>query len=309
MTGRTVVAAPFGHSTEHCSEPLEELFDWPHLNKLHPVLAPPTAISGVPRQRLGLHCGTGEPGGGAAHRPTMLLNLERQRFTSVSTTLLASWGQWKVAGGVQWAVQPYTSRYEVLPRIARLANATCLGVSSGMWMFPFVHPDVRAMQNALRPSVTLQSSISTFMQERFGSIATNFVGVHMRLTDIGFSNSSFCLRDMGSTISLVRELQASRSLRMVALATDDFSSKCAALFFDAFPDAVRVVSGVYRTDSCSEAQFVQEVLAKSACFVGSYNSTMTFAISEIRKSERARNETKPDCSISLAAGQSQALWR
>lgn len=302
MTNRTVVAAPMGFSTTQCRESLEELYDWRHLNALLPVVSAPTITSGIPRQRLGPHCA---PGG---VRPIMLQNPERHgRYKFRTTSLVPSWGQWKVAGGIDWRVVPYPDR-KALPRVAALlTNETCLGLSSGFWAFNFWHPDKVRLQNALRPAQRVQAVIDKFLAGRLGG-GTDYVGVHMRLTDIGYSDASHCNRDISGTVRLVRQLLSTHSLRRVALATDDYGSFCAKAFFAEFPDAVAVRSGTYTPDSCSEAQFVQEVVAKSRCFIGSVNSTFSVAIEEIRTSNRARNAATPDCTYSEAAGQARFEW-
>ena len=311
FTNRSVVAAPMAFSEMQCRESLPDLYDWPHLNRLIRVVAPPPVMAGAPRQRLAPHC---LPDGAAATapelQPVMLLNMERHfKYQPRSTTLLPTWGQWKVAGGVAWAVRPYTARWQLMRHMSALENHTCVGLSSGFWIFPYWgYPDAERLQNALRPAPAIQAVIDAFMANPLIS-ARNFIGIHMRLTDIGFSNATFCQRDLAALFARIRDMQADSGASSLALATDDFDSKCARAFFGEFPETVAVRSGAYHKDSCSEAQFVHEVLAKGACFIGSINSTMTLAVEGIRIAERARNvPAKEDCIFREAAGQTRFEW-
>ena len=302
LTNRTAVLAPMGHSLRQCSESLEDLFDWPHLNSLVRVVAPPTLTSRLPRQRLDKHCGPGYPS-------PMLVNLERHIYTPRSTTLAPTWGQWKVANGVDWSFHPYALRSQLVPLLQKYADTRCLGLSAGFWAFPFWHPDAERMRNALRPSLSIQRAIDSFLDEALeGGNASLYVTVHMRLTDLGTSNKTFCARNMTETVGVVDSLQQMHGLSGVALATDDFDSLCAREFIAAFPRTVAVRSGAFHVDSCAEAQFVQEVLARGACFVGSVNSTMSTSVEDIRDSTRARGTALPGCAVRLGAGQTRFEW-
>jgi hypothetical protein len=235
----------------------------------------------------------------------MLVNMERQhKFTPRTTTMLPTWGQWKVAGGVAWAERPYERRTQLMPLLRELGATTCVGVSSGFWVLPYVHPDRVRLQNALRPAPAQEAVIRDFMSR----VGRKFLGVHLRLTDLGHANATHCERDMRATFQVMRTLMDEHALGTVALATDDYGSLCARQLMTTFPDTVRVESGVHPVDSCSEAQFVHEVLARGACFIGTLNSTMSATVEDIRRSDRAHNTTTPPCTIRLAAGQTVFQW-
>jgi hypothetical protein len=320
LTDRTLLAAPFGHSPQQCAEPLPELFDWPHLNALVPVLAPPPPSSGVSRQRLTGHCGGGGRSGssGSRRRPTMLVNRERHAdWRLLSTTFLPSWGQWKVAGGVPWRLEPYGARGKLVPLLRRHDGDTCLGLSSGFWVLNAQHPDKRRLHSALRPAARIQAAIDGFLGGDLRG-TRRYVGVHLRLTDLlpkplpptttaASVSPPACGRDVGAVVAAVRRLQARHNLStLVALATDDPGSPCARAFAGAFPagTVLPVTSGgafAGGASSCSEAQFVQEVLAQGACFVGTSNSTLSAAVVDIRGSDRAFDARAPPCTLLLPA--------
>jgi len=326
LTNRTVVLAPLAHSPRQCAEPLEELWDWPALNALHRVLAPPPGGGGgVPRQRLTAHCGPGaaEGGGpGAAHLPTMLRNVPRQgAWIPHSTSLAPSWGQWKVAGGVPWAVEPVGAlvgeahnansvRSRLLGRVAALANATCVGLSTAYWIFPTFHEQRMRLGEALRPAPGPAAVIAGYLAAPPLAGSDRFVGVHMRLGDIGFANATACRRNISELVQTVKQLQAAHALTSVVLGTDAPATACAAELRAALPATLMLASGVYHADSCAEAQFVQEVLARAHCFIGTANSSFSQAVAFIRGAQRARNSSAwpPPCTIMMEAGQVKKLW-
>ena len=315
ITNRAVVTAPMGFSTDQCRESLDELYDWDHLNKLVRIVAAPALTSGIPRQRLVEHCAPNGLHAAPEDAPVMLVNLERHfKYSPQSTTLMPSWGQYKVAGGVAWEEMKYGSirgyyleRWPLVNALTGpLANRTCVGLSAAFWALPFFHPDKTKMHNQLRPSAAVQATIDDIIERAIGG--TQFVGLHMRLTDIGFSNGTFCQRNLTATFGLVHELLAGQRLDKVVLATDDFESYCAKAFFTEFPAAIPLRSGAYDPGSCSEAQVVQEVLARGACFIGSKNSTFSAAIEDLRMTERVHNRNPPPCTFNEAAGQMK-FWR
>jgi hypothetical protein len=237
----------------------------------------------------------------------MLQNPERHYvYTARSTTILPTWGQWKVAAGVNWHMRSYPSRKSLEAAVTAYNATRCLGLSIGFWVFPGWHPDKVLLQNALRPAPAIQSVIDGFIGEAVGS--SPFIGIHMRLTDLGYANETFCLRNMTITFNAVRRAMRVKRITSVLLATDDFDSHCAKHFIDTFTQTKKVMSNVYDPNSCSEAQFVQEVIAKGACFIGTVNSTFTVAIEQIRMSSRALGTDKPGCSITLGAGQARFEW-
>ena len=331
-TNRSVVLAPLEHSPRQCAEPLEELWDWPSLNALHRVLAPPPGGSGVPRQRLAAHCAgpSGQPdaGGHYHHRPPMLLNTARQRgWIPHSTTLAATWGQWKVAGGVEWGVEPFGSnageargansmRARMVERIVgQLANATCVGLSTAFWIFPAFHARRIALADALRPAPGPARVIADFLAAPPLSGSDRFLGVHLRQGDLGFTNDTWCARNVSELAASARALSAQHGLRAVLLATDEPLGRCAQELTAALatPAALRVLplaSGVHHVDSCAEAQFVQEVLARAACFIGTVNSSFSQAVTFIRGAARARNTSAwpPPCTQLLDPGSVHKLW-
>lgn len=303
LTGRTLVAAPMAHSREQCAESLEQLFDWDHLNTAVRVIAPPTGSRAV-HHRLNSHCeGISDDGMSRRGRPMMLVNSERRAFVPGSTSVLPRWGQWKVAGGLTWNFSHYSNRQALPQLLRRHRGSQCVGIASGMWLLPFPRPHNGLLHDALRPSARIEARVSSFLSSAMGGSA-EFVGVHLRLTDLYRANASHCARDMRYSLAALRVMTRARGIRRIALATDDPGSLCAQQLIRAFPATVLIVSSAFSPGSCSEAQFVQEVLARGRCFVGTLNSTFSGAVADLRAhSNRAYRRTPhPSASAGGAAG-------
>lgn len=110
------------------------------------------------------------------------------------------------------------------------------------------------------------------------------VGVHLRLTDLAsgldFGFARNCERGPGFVVDALKALVASlpgAADQPLLVASDNFGSPCAAGVLAAFPRHVKVESGG-ALRGCEETAFIQEVLSRTAGFVGNSLSSFSVAI-------------------------------
>lgn len=169
-----------------------------------------------------------------------------------------------------------------------IAGHRCGGIQCPWAMFAADAATQRlhdAVERSLLPSRLIKGEVDRFLAHNSliapGGGIKPFVGIHLRLTDIGGSHNASCRLNITDVMHHVEKLQATTESVFVALATDDITSQCARLLTDRFK-ALHVASSMWTSASCQEAVFVQEVLGQSIGFVGHSGSTFSVAIETIR---------------------------
>ena len=150
----------------------------------------------------------------------------------------------------------------------------------------------------LIPHASIRSDADEFLA-RQGLDRCPFVAVHLRMDDFLTieSHASFGLKCNNRPEELAELLQKLLSSEHVlrgpargecsgpatVLATDDYDSACAVAMAKAFPHTILLKEASrFVAASCRESLFDQEVLARSAAFVGDSMSTFSQAINQIR---------------------------
>ncbi len=119
------------------------------------------------------------------------------------------------------------------------------------------------------------------------------VGAHLRVTDLatgldfGFAHN--CEANHTFVVEALRTLIAATPGAADApllVASDNFGSRCAAGVLAAFPWHVKVEAGGLR--GCDQTAFVQEVLGRTAGFVGNSLSSFSVAIHWVRTARYGR---------------------
>ena len=133
------------------------------------------------------------------------------------------------------------------------------------------------------PSPTLETQVAAWFHAN-GVPQHKAVGIHMRLTDLatglpfGFAHN--CEKDPAFVVDALKQLTASISgadKLPLLVASDQFSSNCASAVLKAFPNHKKVESGG-ALHGCDETAFIQEVLGRTAGFVGNSLSSFTVSI-------------------------------
>jgi hypothetical protein len=248
------------------SEPVETLVDFPTLNMLLPA-APVTAMA-LPALCAG---------------STMVAHPSLHQY---STSRL---GPIVHFHGVNWTVVNSTapSGADPLSGAALTAyqqppGARCTGI---IGLFGAVAVLEGVVWGRLRPVTAVLTAAAAFLH-RLGVSPGGFVGLHLRLTDIGgdsVGGHAGCRYDLRHIVALVSEEQKRLRTAALLIAIDDPASACTVDVLSHFPNATSFVSsGIWTSTSCLEAQFVQEVLAQSGGFVGTSASTFSDIVQKLR---------------------------
>ena len=280
LTNRTLVLSDL----KHCkNEYVDDLVDFPTLNRLLP--------SDSHRfTRLNSTCQAA---------PSMLPHLDDTVYPFTSTT-----SPWEISG-VSFFKQSASDvvsyvgggnvHYNLSHMLAFMKRPVpCVGLVGAFMINPHVGADPplydelhRAAVRHLRPKESVLLQASLFLR-RLGLEApsTSFVGVHLRLTDLGqrgFRASDGCGYNMTDLIITIRAACTRLGSDHILVATDNTTSGCFTMLTPAFPRLVLVSSGLWEASSCKESQFVQEVLAMADEFVGMGSSTFSILSANLRR--------------------------
>ena len=153
-------------------------------------------------------------------------------------------------------------------------------------------PDIGITIHAtLIPHPAIAREAHSFLA-RSGLLAMEFVGVHLRLTDMADISSSFGRTCNRNSESLLQHVYAAlsggppgRPRKAVLLGTDDYEASCASSLQRAFAGKIITLARAtqFPRGSCEEALFEQEVLGHAAFFIGDALSTYSLSISNIRQ--------------------------
>jgi len=283
-TNRTLLFAPFQNC--EAGETLDDLLDtsgWAGLVRLREMPLP---------AQLNLTC--------APDASTMFVHADWEGFRRYDspTWLVGALPAGSKPGdvwqhsNVSWVLRGMCRIYdEAIP-----VTSTCVSVHN-IWKLENRYYDRThaVLQRRLRPAHAVEAEVRRFLlahrllaQRPNSSIGSEppvpFVGAHLRLTDLGGSSGRTgpCRVNLTEFSRQVRTAMRQLDTATVLLATDDLEAACATTFIAEFKPVI-VASGVWRSSSCREAVFSQEVLALSAGFVGSnVNSTFSETIEAIR---------------------------
>jgi hypothetical protein len=219
---------------------------------------------------------------------------------------------------MEWeALLPDAPRWSPRSAAERIARSTCAGILCPWATFEVdaeLKERIDAVKRSMVPAKPIQVEVERFLvkhgladermdtfsggaggnsnieqhqhqQNQHAASVKPYVGVHLRLTDIAGANDqtpSSCRLNLTQVMEHVKALQSQTNAQRVLLATDDITSTCARTLLETF-DALNVESGVWVPNACQEAVFVQEVLARSAGFIGHGGSTFSIAVEEIRR--------------------------
>ena len=196
---------------------------------------------------------------------------------------------------------PGGSLVEALVAAVRELDPACVVLSKH---FRVLDPDVSsgfgpaaaalaAVHAQMQPHAVIAGAAASFL-ERHSLSARTFVGVHLRQTDFlrpgHRSFASACNAEPELLLRHVRNAVAAlgpTSKQAVVIASDDYETVCARALLSAFP-GVHVLrrASFFLPGSCEEAALEQEVLGRSARFVGDGISSFSEAILHIRRNRR-----------------------
>ena len=137
---------------------------------------------------------------------------------------------------------------------------------------------------AFRPSENLERAVASWFASN-GAVQDASVGVHLRLGDMqGFPYglAHHCTRDAGFLLDEIRAAQTrAQESAPLLVASDEFDGPCAVAVMKAFPNHKRVESGGVLS-GCAESAFTQEVLGRTAAFIGNSFSSFSIAAQWVR---------------------------
>ena len=167
-------------------------------------------------------------------------------------------------------------------KLARVTD-TCILIDNLFDGFNFAAAQgaFESAMRALRPPPALEREVDDwFSNSRVSPHAC--VGLHARIGDMakdGWGFSHDCEWSPSFVVQAVKGLVARLGAPCVMVATDSWRSKCVRAVLRAFPDAIKVGSW---GEGCHGSAFVQEVLARTAGFVGNGVSTFSGVIHSVR---------------------------
>jgi hypothetical protein len=185
---------------------------------------------------------------------------------------------------------PNGTKWSMEQAARKIASSHCAGIMCPWDMFETdgaVLSTMATIERHVRPSSAIDDVVQSFARQNgiFDTMGVirPFVGIHLRLTDIGGQGSEQgCKINMTEVIGHAERLGKELNSSIFALATDSKDSTCAKSIISRF-SPVMVFSNAWADSSCQEAVFVQEVLAKSTAFIGHKGSTFSIAIESMRQ--------------------------
>jgi hypothetical protein len=245
----------------------------------------PVAASALGPNNIGL-CST-------QSTPTMLVNHKPVSCSSGYTFPRPEQGDHRYFNSLlEWTpVFPPNDKQWLVSEAAEAIRATqCAGILCPWGMFQMderFQSILVDIESRLEASARISSVVRRFLASHHLLDSRKellpFVGIHLRLTDIGGVRGSMACRVNASEVveNVVRLKEMTNSTR-VLLATDNVNATCASeLIAQLAP--IHVTSSTWLPGACEEAVFVQEILGMSDAFIGHAGSTFTTAIEHIRR--------------------------